>query len=274
MDFTGTRSECDICHINKSQQKAHPNKTVQETTGPVELVYTDRMGPIKPAAKGGYVYVSMFTDDFRMKGIFLLKSKDQAVDSLRLYSQIVAAPLGLRIQRVRTDKGQPSEQSTPQVFYKGFEIIPASPWISQRLRLHNKLECRKETDVRSLPSQGAYSRTAISSKTCRAKFAAVYIFNRSPHAARHSATPYFKMHGKEAAMTGLRAIGARAFVHVENHTTKMEDKAGEGKLCGFSPNSRSYRIYKYRKGDRRGKPERHVHRNSARSSANARRGTP
>ena len=80
-------------------------------------------------------------------------------------------------------------------------------------------------------------------------FAAVYISNRSPHAALHSTTPYFKMHGEEADMTGLLAIGATAFVHVEtNTTTKIGDKAREEKLCGFSPNSTSYRIYNAEKG--------------------------
>ena len=72
----------------------------------MELVYTD-LGPIKRAAKGGNVYVSKFTDNFtRMKEILRLKSQGQAVDSLRVYSQAVAAPLGLRIQRVRADKGK------------------------------------------------------------------------------------------------------------------------------------------------------------------------
>ena len=55
-------------------------------------------------------------------------------------------------------------------------------------------------------------------------FEAVYNSNRSPYATLHSATPHFKTHGKEADVTGLRAIGARAFVHVETLTTKMGDK--------------------------------------------------
>ena len=106
VDFTGTLSDCDICHINKNQQKAHPTKTVHETTRPVELVYTDLMGPMKPSAKEGYVHVSKFTDDFTStKVIFLLKRKDQAVDCLRPYSQTVVVPLGLRTQHVRADKG-------------------------------------------------------------------------------------------------------------------------------------------------------------------------
>ena len=44
-------------------------------------------------------------------------------------------------------------------------------------------------------------------------------------------------------MSDLRAIGSRAFVHIKTHTTKLGDKAWEGKLCGFSQNSWAYRIY-------------------------------
>lgn len=48
----------------------------------MELVYTDLMGPITPAAKGGYLYVAKFTDDCtRMKEIFLPNSKAEAADS-------------------------------------------------------------------------------------------------------------------------------------------------------------------------------------------------
>ena len=32
-------------------------------------------------------------------------------------------------------------------------------------------------------------------------------------------------------------------MHVETHTTKLEDKAWEGRLCGYSMNSKAYRIF-------------------------------
>lgn len=42
-----------------------PKSTKRKTDGPMELVDTDLMGPISPAAKGGYTsYVSKFTDYF------------------------------------------------------------------------------------------------------------------------------------------------------------------------------------------------------------------
>ena len=79
-------------------------------------------------------------------------------------------------------------------------------------------------------------------------FTATYLANRSPHSTLEGATPYSKMHNLEPDHTGLRAIGARAFVHRETYTKKLEDRAFEGKLCGYSHNSKAYRIYNPAKG--------------------------
>ena len=66
-----------------------------------------------------------------------------------------------------------------------------------------------------------------------------YLSNRSPNSALGGATPYFRIHNKEVDLSGLRAIGARAFVHRETYTRKPDDRAVEGKLCGFSQDSRT-----------------------------------
>lgn len=44
-------------------------------------------------------------------------------------------------------------------------------------------------------------------------------------------------------MSALRVFGARACVHNERYTKKLEDRVFEGKLCGFSQDSRAYRVY-------------------------------
>ena len=72
---------------------------------------------------------------------------------------------------------------------------------------------------------------------------AVYLCNRSPHSALGGATPFSKMYGKNADMTALRVVGARAFEHHERYTKKLDDRAFELKLCGFSQDSKAYRIY-------------------------------
>ncbi|CAM9369359.1 unnamed protein product, partial [Hapterophycus canaliculatus] len=72
---------------------------------------------------------------------------------------------------------------------------------------------------------------------------AVYITNRLPHVHLGNETPYFRMFGTQASLQHLRVIGSSAFVHVETYKTKLDPRAWEGKLVGYSPNSRAYRIY-------------------------------
>ncbi|CAB1096983.1 unnamed protein product [Ectocarpus sp. CCAP 1310/34] len=72
---------------------------------------------------------------------------------------------------------------------------------------------------------------------------AAYLTNRTPHAALGGATPYSKMYNTTPDLSRLRAVGARAFVHHERYKKKLDDRAFEGKLCGYGPDSKTYRIY-------------------------------
>ncbi|CAN0578816.1 unnamed protein product, partial [Ectocarpus sp. 12 AP-2014] len=54
---------------------------------------------------------------------------------------------------------------------------------------------------------------------------AAYLLNRSPHSALGGATPYAKLHNKSPDLSGLRVMGARAFVHHEIYRKKLDDRA-------------------------------------------------
>ena len=71
---------------------------------------------------------------------------------------------------------------------------------------------------------------------------AVYFSNRDPHAALANATPYKTIYDKDAHLGHLRAIGAKASMHVEAHTTKPGRRAWEGRLVGYSVDSKSIRV--------------------------------
>ena len=51
VECTGAVSDCDICALSKSRQQAHPKKSTRTTTGPMQFIYTDFMGPFTPSAK-------------------------------------------------------------------------------------------------------------------------------------------------------------------------------------------------------------------------------
>ena len=94
VEYTGTVSDCDICALSKSRQPAHPKNSTRTTTRPMQLIYTDLMGPFTSPAKGGYRYVSKFTDDYsRMKEVYLLRNKSDAAESLHQYNMTVGPSL-------------------------------------------------------------------------------------------------------------------------------------------------------------------------------------
>lgn len=70
-----------------------------------------------------------------------------------------------------------------------------------------------------------------------------YLVNRAPHAMLEDSNPHKLPYGTEATLLHLRTIGAQAFVHIEMHTKKLKDNAREGKLCGYSSDSKAYRVY-------------------------------
>ena len=73
-------------------------------------------------------------------------------------------------------------------------------------------------------------------------FNATYLANGMPHSSLQTQAPFTVLFGIQAKLGHLRPIGVRAFVHIETHTVKLEDKAWEGRLCGYSMNNKAYRI--------------------------------
>ena len=213
----------------------------------MRLIYTDLMGPFTPPAKGGYRYVSKFTDDYsRMKEVYLLGNKSEAAESLHQYNITVAVPLELRIEIVRWNKGG-------EYIGKEFKTLCINASINVEYTTTNTPQQNgaSERDGQTLAQitrclmKDGYFPPSLWGELI---FKAAYLSNRSPHSALGGATPYFRMHHKEADLSRLRAIGARAFVHRETYTRKLDDRAFEGKLCGFNQDSRAYMIYNPAKG--------------------------
>ena len=72
---------------------------------------------------------------------------------------------------------------------------------------------------------------------------ASYLCNCIPHLAPKMETPFKLLYGKDADLSHLRMIGARAFVHIKD-ANKLGHTSWEGMMCGFSQNeSNSFRTF-------------------------------
>ena len=107
VQFTDSLTACSTCRIQKSTQAAHP-KTADRgaVTQRLQLVCTDLLGPLHPPAIGDFSYMAKFTDySTRLKAVYFLKHKSDALSSLLRFVQDVAIPLGLRVQTLHSDQG-------------------------------------------------------------------------------------------------------------------------------------------------------------------------
>ena len=106
IDYTGNVEACDVCAIGKSAKQAHPKKATYDIKHPFQFVLADLMKPMSPPALGGFQYVSKFVDQqTEWKQIFIIKAKSDAIDTLKLFNSSLVIPTGLRLERLRGDRG-------------------------------------------------------------------------------------------------------------------------------------------------------------------------
>ena len=106
LEYSRMFSLCDIYSVKKSKQRNHPKKANHGVDAPPTLVFTDLIRLISPPTIGGHPYFSKFSDEFtKWKEAYLITSKSEAVETRRLFVQSLTIPMGLRVQRLCSDRG-------------------------------------------------------------------------------------------------------------------------------------------------------------------------
>ncbi|CAB1110927.1 unnamed protein product [Ectocarpus sp. CCAP 1310/34] len=245
---------CETCKIQKSTlpKRNTLTKTAQHTAvQPCQRVYTDLLGPISPPAKGGYNYVSKFTDEYsRMNIVYLIRSKDEAINTLDRFIQDIVIPNGFRLERLRNDNGGEYSSEYYRDFCKTIGIVqeftvPATP--QQNGIISERAGRTLMNIVRCLMHGGKLPEFLWGELCCTT----VHITNRLPHVHLNNETPYYRMFGKQASLRHLRqaslrhlrVIGSTASVHLETYKSKLVNRAWPGILIGYSPDSRAYRVF-------------------------------
>ena len=177
----------------------------------------------------------------------------------------VAAAGGYRIETIRCDKGGENTGSEFRDYCKNsaIKLEYAATNTPQQIGVSERDGQTLAGVTRCLLKDGDFP----PSMWGELMLTAAYLLNRSPHSALGGATPYSKLHNKSPDLSGLRVIGARAFVHHERYRKKLDDRAFEGKLCGFGLDSQTYRILNPSNGAVVESPECDFHRISTPLSA-------
>ncbi|CAM9564750.1 unnamed protein product, partial [Sphacelaria rigidula] len=241
VDFGGAVPDCDICTVGKSRQLAHP-KTANKVQRAFQLVMTDLMGSIMPEALGGFKYGCKISDGYtRWTEIYLKKSKGGTLHAFQSYVQSMVIPGGVRVERLRADKGGEFIGNEFKSYCRqtGILLEFASTNTPQQIGLSERVGWTLAAMFRCMLADSGLP-TFLWGELM---FTAAYLAKRSPHSALDLQSPHKMLKETEPDLKHLRVVGARAFVHIERHTSKLALKAVKGRLVGYNNDSKSYRIY-------------------------------
>ena len=102
--FECNKSKCQTSV--ESKYVKHPYKSVERNSNHLDLIHTDICDMKSTPSRGGKKYFITFIDDCtRYCYVYLLNSKDEAIDAFRQYKTEVENQLEKKIKMIRSDKG-------------------------------------------------------------------------------------------------------------------------------------------------------------------------
>ena len=103
-DFKCDKSKCEICVESKFVK--HPYKSIEKNSKTLDLIHRDIRDMKSTPSRGGKKYFITFIDYCtRFCYVYLLNSKDEAIDAFKQYKNEVENRLNLKIKMIRSDRG-------------------------------------------------------------------------------------------------------------------------------------------------------------------------
>nr|KAJ0201762.1 hypothetical protein LSAT_V11C600301900 [Lactuca sativa] len=214
--------KCKTCMLTKITRQ--PFKDVLRESKVLDLIHSDLCDFHATPSLGNKKYVVTFIDDAsRYCYIYLLHSKDEALDKFKIYKQQVELHKNELIKVLRTDRG--GEYYDP-VYFESTGIIhqTTAPYTPQQNGVAEKKN-------RTLKEMG------------EAMLTACYILNRTPN-KRSKNTPYELWCKKVPNLSYLKIWGCRAVVRLTEPKRKTLGERGiDCIFIGYAEHSKAYRFY-------------------------------
>ena len=185
---------CDGCTLGKQHRSPFPKVSPYRAKKGLELFHADLCGQVRPQTVGGKSYFLLVVDDFsRYMWIELLRSKAEALLSLKKIKQRAETENEGKLKAIRTDRGGEFNSATFTIFCneQGIKHYTTTPYSPQQ---NGVVERRNQSVVEM-------ARCMLKSKRMPQKYwgeavtTAVYLLNRSPTKSvqgRLCAMPNFK----------------------------------------------------------------------------------
>nr|KAJ0217318.1 hypothetical protein LSAT_V11C300130150 [Lactuca sativa] len=216
-----------------------PFKDLVRESKVLDLIHSDLCDFHATPSLGNKKYVVTFINDAsRYCYVYLLHSKDEALDKFKIYKQEVKLHESELIKVLRTDRG--SGYYDP-VYFEATRIIhqTTAPYTPQQNGVAERKNRTLKEMVNSMLSYSGLSEGFWG----EAMLTACYILNRTPN-KRSKNTPYELWCKKVPNLSYLRVLGCRAVIRLTK--PKMKTLGERGVDCifiGYAEHSKANRLY-------------------------------
>jgi hypothetical protein len=226
----------------QAKQPRKPFKSVEDKNlAPLDLIHSDlcEMNGILTRAAKKY-FITFIDDATRYCQLYLVKTKDKALNCIKIYKAEVENQLEKKIKRVRSDRGGEylSNEFGEYCAEHGIIHETTTPYLPQS----NGVAQRKNRTLTYLVNAMLDSSCLPKSWWGEAILAACFVLNRVP-SVKGDKTPYEGWKGRKPALGFLRAWGCLAEVNVPAcKKRKLGQKPVDCAFLGYAHNSAAYRF--------------------------------
>ncbi|GJZ30399.1 zinc finger, CCHC-type containing protein [Tanacetum coccineum] len=235
--FDMDTEKCKTCMLTKITKK--PFQNVKRETEVLELIHSDLCDLHATPSLGNKKYFVTFIDDAsRFCYVYLLHTKDEALDKFKVFKTEVELQQGSLIKRFRTDRGG---EYMDTLYFQSVGIIheTTAPYTPQQNGISERKNRVLKEMVNSMLSYSGLSQGFWG----EAMLTACYLLNRVPN-KRNRITPYELWTKRKPNLNYLRVWGCRAVVRLPDPKLKTLGERGiECIFVGYAEHSKAFRFY-------------------------------
>ena len=240
--LTLTDFPCHSC--TEGRQATKPTINLPKvTTRKLELVHSDVCGPIKPTFVGGSRYFLTFTDDHTRKSwIFCMEQKGEVLSKFLEFKSMAENQSGEKIRTLRCDNGGEYKGQAWEELCKttGLEMSYSTPYAPNQNGVSERLNRTLVDMVISMLSSSGLPKELWG----EALSTAVYLKNRSPHAAIDGKTPEEAWSEIKPSVRHLKVFGCKvSALLTKGKRNKFDPRVWWGVFVGYGNKSLGYRIW-------------------------------
>ena len=230
--------KCETCVEAKLATASF--RSIERSSEPLDLVHTDVCDLKYVQSRGGKSYFITFIDDCtRYCYVYLMRSKDEAIDMFVHYKNEVENQLGKKIKMLRSDRGGEYESPFAQLCAEnGIIHQTTAPYSPQQ----NGIAERKNRTLKEMMNSLLLGSGAPQNFWGEALLSSNYILNRLPH-KKLDKTPYELWKGHAPSYKFLKVWWCLAKVPIPPpKRTRIGPKTVDCVFIGYAQDSSAYRF--------------------------------